>query len=88
MSRHTDYYKVSKPEGFNSFLIGQNLLFEENLKFVYDKNGQHIEKIIPVSYIGPHLTGPKTIWKCDEEDETKKYAGCAYMVSASVIENY
>ena len=90
MARHTQFYRVSKDEKFNRFLIGQNLIEEVALKFVYKdpETEMGVEKIIPMTYIGPRLKGPMIIKKWDGDLLEYQYSGKAYYVKEEDIFNY
>ena len=82
-----EYYRVTHNPGHNNFLIRPDYLFENALKFVYEKNGETIEKIISVPYIGPYLK-KKMFWEYDEALLKKVFHGVAYSVPEQIIFNY
>ena len=82
-----EFYKVSKRTKHHNFVISPQDLHEENLRFVYEDNGETIEKIIPLSYLGPNL---KYIPFYSLNDFTlrREYRGGAYFVKEDIIFNY
>lgn len=83
-----EHYRVTQNGRYNNFIICPDYLGENELKFVYDDaEGNTIEKIIPVSYIGPHLKQKLFFYK-DEFLLKKQFRGVAYEVKADIIFNY
>lgn len=82
-----EVFKVTHNKQYNNFLIGQNYLYEKELLFVYDKDGQHFEKRVPLKYIGPHLKQRK-LMHYNENDLKFEYRGMAFEVPPEIIFNY
>ena len=82
-----EYYRITHDGVHNNFLIHPDYLFEKALKFVYEDNGETIEKIIPVSKIGRYLK-TKTFWGRDEMTLKSEYRGYAYMIDDKIIFRY
>lgn len=87
MARRTSSYKVTHKDGFDNFIIGQDLLFEDSLLFVYKVNDVEIKKLVPTKEIGPYLKY-RVFYKNDGEQNGRKFKGVAYEIPASVIFNY
>ncbi len=81
------FYKVSKRTKHNNFVISPQYLHEENLKFVYEENGETIEKIIPLSYLGPNLKYVP-FYSLNDFTLRREYRGGAFFVKEEVIFNY
>lgn len=88
MKRPVKFYKISHNPQFRSFPVGPNMIFQEKLNFVYMENDKEVSKIIPLSYIGPHLGKKKVIIKTDEETGISSYKGEFYIIPESLIFNY
>lgn len=88
MARKINHYKVTHNENYNNFMIGQNLLFENELEFVYrGKDHNDVRKVIPLKHIGPYLKQRKLFSKTD--DGTRgTFKGICYEIPASIIFNY
>lgn len=85
--KRVEVYKVTYNPRFNNFIIAQDYLFENIIKFIYEVNGKKIEKYIPMKYIGPYLQ-KKMFWHTDEQTLRREFRGAAYSVKADVIFNY
>ena len=85
--KRVDTYKVTFNPRYNNFIIGQDYIFEETLKFIYEEDGKKIEKYIPLKYIGPYLQ-KKMFWHVDEQTLKYEFRGAAYSVKAEIIFNY
>lgn len=81
------FYKVSKRTKHRNFVISPQYLHEENLRFVYDNNGEIVEKIIPLSYLGPNLKYVP-FYSLNDFTLRREYRGGAYFVKEEVIFNY
>lgn len=87
-NRRVDFYTITHNPKFDSFPIGPDLIYEEKLKFVYEMNGKQITKIVPMSFIGPHLgRKKKLIWKDPDTLETV-YHGEFFIIPVTLIYNY
>ena len=82
-----EFYKVSKRTKHHNFVISPQDLHEENLRFVYEDNGETIEKIIPLSYLGPNLKYVP-FYSLNDFTLRREYRGGAYFVKEDVIFNY
>lgn len=82
-----DVYKVSKRTKHHNFVISPQYLHEETLRFVYEENGETFEKIIPLSYLGPHLHYVP-FYSINDFTLCREYRGGAYFVKEEVIFNY
>ena len=87
MARHTAFYKTTFYPQHHNFLMSTNFIFEEALKFVYNKDGKTITKIIPTTYLGPYLN-KKPIFKWDDEMLQYEWKGNVYAIPEEVIFNY
>ena len=86
--RRTENYLVTHNPGFHNFLISPKLIMSENaLRFVYRKGGFDIEKIIPLSYIGPHLKF-RAMNKWDEQLMKYERRGFVYYIDENVVFDY
>jgi len=79
-------YTVTHNEKYRNFLISPDYLYEQKLKFVYERYGKHIEKIIDVAQIGKYLKYFK-IFKRDDETLSWEYRGEVYEIKEDVIFN-
>lgn len=82
-----EFYKVSKRTKHHNFVISPQYLHEENLRFVYEENGEIIEKIIPLSYLGPKLHYVP-FYSLNDFTLRREYRGGAFFVKEEVIFNY
>lgn len=82
-----EFYKVSKRTKHHNFVISPQYLYEENLRFVYENNGETVEKIIPLSYLGPNLKYVP-FYSLNDFTLRREYRGGAYFVKEDVIFNY
>ena len=87
MARHTQFYKTTFYPQYHNFLMSRNHIFEKALKFVYNKDGKTITKIIPTTYLGPYLKH-KSLFKWDDELLKYDWKGCVYAIPEEVIFNY
>lgn len=87
MARHTDFYKTTFYPQQHNFLMSTKHLFEEALKFTYNKDGKTITKIVPVTYLGPYLKH-KSLFKWDDELLKYDWKGCVYAIPEEVIFKY
>lgn len=82
-------YKITHNPKYNNFLISPDYIKERELKFVYkDPQGNTIEKIIPLEYLGPNLRSFRLKDKWDPELEIYKYMGYVYFVNEKLIYDY
>lgn len=88
MSRkRVEFYAIKHYPNKHNFIISPKLIHEESLKFIYEQNGEHIEKIVPVKVIGPFLVGfPINKW--DEDLREYQYKGFVYAVNEKIIFKY
>lgn len=80
-------YRVTHNPNHNNFLISPKLLQENILKFVYNDNGNVVEKLIPLEYVGPHLKY-KLFFHTDELTLKREFRGEAYSINADIIFNF
>lgn len=85
MARRINHYKVTNNEMYNNFMIGQKLLFENELEFVYKgKDNNDIRKVVPLKHIVPYLKQRKLFSKTD--DGTRgTFKGICYEIPASLF---
>ena len=80
-------YKVTWRPGYKNFIIHPHYLHEENLKFVYEVEGKQVEKVIPVTYLGPHLK-TRMFFSKDEATLFREFRGWAYEIPEEIVFNY
>lgn len=81
-------YRVTQNKNFRNFLIRPELLFEEEILFVYnDIDGKEIHKVIPLTYLGPRLK-KKMFFRDDEVTLKKEFGGVVYSINEQDIINY
>ena len=88
-NKRVDFYRVTLNEGFDSFAIGPDLLFQDALRFIWhNKYGLEMEKIVPVSYFAKYLGKVKKLIWFDDKLNDKVYRGEFYPLPAEVIYKY
>ena len=83
--KRVEIYTVNQNKEFKNFAVSPNYIFEDRLRFVYDKDGAQQEKIVPLEYLGPHLKFMKKIITTDPETGKKIFHGEFYVIPEKVI---
>lgn len=86
--KHVEIYTINQNVEHNNFAVSPNYIFEEKLRFVYDKDGLHQEKIVPLTYLGPYLKYMKKVITTDPETNEKKFQGEFFVIPEQVIFEY
>lgn len=88
MARTSKYYKVTHNDHYNNFIIGQKMIYEIALEFVYkDAKLKEVHKVIPLKAIGPYLK-QKRMFSRSEDGKDRVFKGTAYEIPAHVVYNY
>lgn len=88
MPRTSKYYKITHNEHYNNFIIGQKMIYEIALEFVYtDAKLKEIHKVIPLKAIGPYLKQKKMFSRSDDGKD-RVFKGTAYEIPVHVVYNY
>lgn len=87
-NRRVNYYTITLNPHFDSFAISPTFLYEKALKFVYELNGETIEKVVPMTYIGPKLGKARHIYHNDPLTGDKEYCGFFYTIIKKFIIDY
>lgn len=78
-------YTITLNDRYNTFPIGENMLYEKELKFVYTIEGDiKVEKIVPVEVFSKHLLPP--IYQKNDNGELN--GGYFYRIPFGVIATY
>lgn len=88
IKKKINFSKVTLNKNYDSFPISPKHLGKEYIKFVYQVGNDIIEKVVPMTYIGPRLEKPKHIWHRDEFTDEKEYYGYFYPIKAKYIFDY
>jgi len=86
--KRVEIYTVNQNKEFKNFAVSPNYIFEDRLRFVYDKDGAQQEKIVPLEYLGPHLKFMKKIITTDPETGKKTFHGEFFVIPEKVIFEY
>lgn len=80
-----DVYTITLNDRYNNFPIGENMLYEKELKFVYTIEGDiKVEKIVPVEFFSKYLLPP--IYQKNDKGELN--GGYFYRIPFRVIAAY
>lgn len=81
-------YRVTHNERYNNFMFHPNLIYEDEILFVYNKNGVEIQKKILTKEVMRLIVKDKAFFKYDYETNRSLYKGHAYVIPADRIFNY
>ena len=81
-------YTITRNERFSHhFLVSPDLIYESELLFVYNDDGNVVQKKVPLTFVMKHA-GIKRFFGRDPETLRARYCGYVYEVPSQVIETY
>lgn len=81
-------YRVTHNERYDNFMINPNLIYEDDILFVYNEDGVEIQKKIPTKEVMRLVAKDKAFFKYDDATNRSLYKGHAYVIPAERIFNY
>ena len=83
--KRVDTYRVTHNERYNNFMIHPDLIYEDEILFVYKENGVEIQKKIPTRDAMKLVVKDKSFFSFDRELNRRLYKGHAYVVPEEAI---
>lgn len=81
-------YRVTHNERYNNFMVQPDLIYEDELLFVYNENGAEVQKKIPTKDVMRLVVKDKAFFKYDYGTNRSLYKGHAYVIPADSIFKY